>query len=150
MTYALIGGLPMKFRILVAATVSVAVAACAEKRVDPSVSFGFMAALTAAAEANVPDDHAVIEKVVIMQVACKSPADEAGILQGDEVTAMDGTRLIGMTVGEYIRNLRPRQKGARVTLTIHREGVGDLTAELVARPITGGFTCGLPSKGKGI
>ena len=57
----------------------------------------------------------------VLQVMAGTPAEEAGLLDGDVVTGVDGGSLGGATIDDSVRLIRgPR--GSKVTLTVLRDG----------------------------
>ncbi len=57
----------------------------------------------------------------VLQLLSGAPAEAAGLLAGDVVTAVDGTALAGSTIDDAVRLIRgPR--GSVVTLTVERAG----------------------------
>lgn len=61
------------------------------------------------------------EGLLIIDVTSTGPAEEAGILAGDVLIAVEETNIVGMTTGE-VRNLVRGEKGSRVLLTVLRDG----------------------------
>lgn len=59
--------------------------------------------------------------MLVVDVTKGGPAEEAGILVGDVLTAVEGTRIEGMETAD-VRNLVRGQEGTRVELTVSREG----------------------------
>ena len=57
----------------------------------------------------------------IQKVAEGGPAEEAGVLAGDVIIAVDGTSVVGMAVEEG-KTLVQGKAGTQVTLTVMREG----------------------------
>ena len=61
------------------------------------------------------------EDLLVVEVARGGPAEEAGILVGDTLVAVEETRVTGMSTTE-VRNLVRGQEGTRVNLTVSRDG----------------------------
>lgn len=61
------------------------------------------------------------EGLLIIDVTSTGPAEEAGILAGDVLIAVEETNIVGMTTGE-VRNLVRGEEGSRVLLTVLRDG----------------------------
>jgi carboxyl-terminal processing protease len=71
------------------------------------------------------------EPVIVAPIK-DSPAEDAGILPGDVIVAIDGIPTLGMTDAEVSAHLRG-DAGTPVTLTIERNGVSDLQKITVVR-----------------
>jgi len=67
--------------------------------------------------------------LVVSRVLPESPADQAGILIGDRIVALDGLGFVGRTLPEVLRMLQG-EAGSRVALQLQR-GVGMATASFV-------------------
>jgi carboxyl-terminal processing protease len=63
-------------------------------------------------------------KLVIVEPFEGSPAEEAGLLPGDRIIAVDGVSLVGLTLAEAISKVRG-PAGTEVVLTVEREGVAE-------------------------
>lgn len=61
-----------------------------------------------------------------------TPADRAGILSGDRIVKVDGNSTEGSTVDEAVSQIRG-EIGTDVTLTIAREGAGELKDHVLTR-----------------
>lgn len=61
------------------------------------------------------------EGLLVVEVARGGPAEEAGILVGDTLVAVEETRIARMSTAE-VRNLVRGQEGTRVNLTVSRDG----------------------------
>lgn len=64
------------------------------------------------------------DKIVVVAPLSGSPAEEAGLLSGDEILAVDGEDLYGLSATEAVYLIRG-EKGTEVTLTLARQGVDD-------------------------
>jgi len=60
-------------------------------------------------------------KILVVSPIVGSPAAKAGIKAGDQIVAVDGTSVEGMSLGQVIVRIRG-QAGTGVTVTIHQEG----------------------------
>ncbi len=60
----------------------------------------------------------------ISSVYVDSPAERAGLLADDIITAVDGTDVDGMTLDEVVQMIRG-EKGTQVTITVYRPSIGD-------------------------
>ncbi len=67
--------------------------------------------------------------LTIVEVADGSPAAEAGIQTGDMLIAVDGTDVTSMTVTEAAALIREGENDT-ITLTVEREGIGQIQAEV--------------------
>jgi hypothetical protein len=79
--------------------------------------------------------------------AADTPAGRAGLMQGDEITAIDGRATQGMSFSEIVDRIRG-DRGTTVTLTITRLGLANpfdttITREEIKSPVT-------PSTGQSI
>ena len=61
------------------------------------------------------------EGMLVVDVTQGGPAEEAGILVGDILVAVEQTRIAGMSTAE-VRNLVRGEEGTRVNLTLSRDG----------------------------
>ena len=61
------------------------------------------------------------EGLLVVDVTQGGPAEEAGILVGDILVAVEQTRIAGMSTAE-VRNLVRGEEGTRVNLTLSRDG----------------------------
>lgn len=61
------------------------------------------------------------EGLLVVDVTRGGPAEEAGILVGDTLVAVEGTRITGMSTTE-VRNLVRGEEGTWVNLTLSRDG----------------------------
>lgn len=69
--------------------------------------------------------------IAVVSPIKNSPAEKAGLLPNDLITAVDGESLQGMSSSEAVLLIRG-EKGTKVTLTITREGLDDpMEVELV-------------------
>ena len=91
------------------------------------IEFGFLGVRSQAASADgTPGAQ-------ILNVESGSPADEAGLEEGDVVTAIDGDPVVGS--GEMAAEIRSRQPGDVVELTVFRDGEEQtVEVELAAAP----------------
>lgn len=64
------------------------------------------------------------EYITIVSPIKNSPAEKAGLLPKDQITAVDGTSIQGMSSSEAVLLIRG-EKGTAVNLTIKRNGQGD-------------------------
>lgn len=62
-----------------------------------------------------------IEKVLVESTAAGSPAERAGIKQGDMILAINGREVRGAKTSEFAKQLQ-MQAGQQVTLTVRRGG----------------------------
>lgn len=62
-----------------------------------------------------------VDGLLVVDVSSGGPAEEAGILTGDMLMAVDDTAIAGMTTGE-VRNLVRGKEGSYVRLTVLRDG----------------------------
>lgn len=62
-----------------------------------------------------------VDGLLVVDVSSGGPAEEAGILTGDVLMAVDDTSIAGMTTGE-VRNLVRGEEGSYVRLTVLRDG----------------------------
>jgi S1-C subfamily serine protease len=67
-----------------------------------------------------PPDTDVEQGAVVMRIAEGSPADEAGLQQGDIITAINGEPV--ESPGDLTNAVAEREPGDKITLTIHRSG----------------------------
>ena len=81
----------------------------------------------------------------IASVAADSPAEEAGLLAGDRVIAVDGARVDGVSLGERIVG----SDGAPLRLTVVRDG-GERTIVVTPTMIDGGYRIGIVREGTGL
>ena len=94
---------------------------------DLSGSFGGIGAEMAVTNTDDPADIAGcaelsdICRLVVVAPLAGTPAEEAGILAGDVVTAVNGEPVAGSTMNDQITQIRG-EPGTDVTLTIEREG----------------------------
>ena len=79
------------------------------------------------AEISVKDDQ-----LQVVAPLSGSPAEQAGLLSGDKILAIDGTDTAGMVVDEAVKLIRG-QKGTSVTLTITRDGREDAKDYVITR-----------------
>lgn len=63
-------------------------------------------------------------KVTIVSVLEGTPGEEAGLLAGDEILAVDGTAVTELQPEEVVLHIRG-EVGTQVALTVHREGQAD-------------------------
>ncbi|MGH2549173.1 MAG: S41 family peptidase, partial [Thermomicrobiales bacterium] len=63
------------------------------------------------------------------------PADQAGLLAGDSISKVDGTRLLGLNQTQ-ISTLIRGEEGSTVTLTIQRGGEADFDVTLTRATVT--------------
>ncbi len=71
-------------------------------------------------------------KLVIVAPLRDSPAEEAGLLPGDEILAIDGESVAGMTVSDVIERIKG-PTGTSVVLTIGRSGLDEPLMMTVSR-----------------
>lgn len=77
----------------------------------------------------------VSKGIAVTNVGQGTPADEAGIQQGDIITAVDGTEI--ENDGTLLASLRQRKAGDQLTLTVNRDGKSqDIEVTLAERPTT--------------
>ena len=81
----------------------------------------------------------------IATVSADSPAEEAGIVAGDRVIAVDGEPVDGVTLGERIIG----SNGAPLRLTIVREGA-ERTIVVTPAEIDGAYRIGIIREGTGV
>lgn len=62
------------------------------------------------------------------------PAEEMGLLAGDEVVAIDGQAIAGMTLAQLVEKLRG-PAGTHVTLSVKRQGRA-IAVALTRRPLS--------------
>lgn len=74
------------------------------------------------------------ERYLIDSVMKDTPAEKGGVLAGDEITAVDGTPVKGVTMEKLVSLLRG-EKGSKVKVTLSRTGSQPLTVELTRAPI---------------
>ena len=116
-----------------------------ESQVPPPTNFGLMLMVIVARNVHQPTQQVILERFTVGAVICLGPADEAGILVGDEVISINGTDLIGITVDEY--NLLAKSPSAHMTLMRDDQKiVVHLTSRELKEPMDG--TCGLPNAGE--
>jgi serine protease Do len=60
------------------------------------------------------------EQVFIQEVAKNSPAEKAGLLQGDQIIAIDGVKI--HSGFDFMHYMYPLPPGAEIQLTIERQG----------------------------
>ena len=72
------------------------------------------------------------EYLTIISPMVGSPAEKAGLLSGDQITAIDGEDMAGIDT-ELVRQRVLGPKGSKVTLTIRRAGVEELFDVVVTR-----------------
>jgi carboxyl-terminal processing protease len=81
-------------------------------------------------------DHLVVKKVVD-----RSAASKAGILPGDEIVAIDETRLAGMSFADVLNDRLRGEPGTVVKITVVRPGHdGKLNFDLVRKVSVNGPT----------
>ena len=73
-------------------------------------------------------------KVTIISVLEGTPGEAAGLLAGDEITAVDGTSVAELQPEEVVLGIRG-EVGTQVALTIHREGQDDADYQLTRATI---------------
>ncbi|MGD2178002.1 MAG: PDZ domain-containing protein [Anaerolineae bacterium] len=64
-----------------------------------------------------------LPRVVVIEVVADSPAEEAGLLQGDVIRSIDGEPV--ETAQDVVRAVTAREPGDELTLTIHRPEEGE-------------------------
>jgi len=60
--------------------------------------------------------------LVVVAVLENSPAEEAGLMTGDTIVAIDGTEVLGLSQNEAIMLIQGKDVGTQAVLTILREG----------------------------
>ena len=73
-------------------------------------------------------------KVTIISVLEGTPGEQAGLLAGDEIMAVDGTSVAELQPEEVVLGIRG-EVGTQVALTIHREGQEDADYQLTRATI---------------
>ncbi len=73
-------------------------------------------------------------KVTIVSVLEGTPGEEAGLLAGDEIMAVDGTPVTELQPEEVVLGIRG-EVGTKVALTVHREGQEDADYQLTRATI---------------
>ncbi len=79
------------------------------------------------AEIGSKDDY-----IVVVAPLSESPAEQAGILAGDKIMAVDGVETFGVSVTEAVYMIRG-EEGTTVTLTIVREGEEEMLEVPIVR-----------------
>lgn len=75
------------------------------------------------------------DKVVVISAFEDSPAKKAGIISGDIIEKVDGTKITSKEYEKAVSMMRG-EKGASVTITINREGKGTFDVKLKREVIT--------------
>lgn len=70
--------------------------------------------------------------IVVVAPLPDSPAEKAGIRNGDKILAIDGLDTTGMATDEAVKHIRG-EKGTIVTLTVTRDGLGEATDIAITR-----------------
>jgi carboxyl-terminal processing protease len=65
------------------------------------------------------------DAIIVIAPLSGAPAEQAGLLAGDRIIAVDEVETYNMTVGETVSIIRGEQ-GTEVVLTVYREGVDEL------------------------
>ena len=81
----------------------------------------------------------------IASVAADSPAEEAGLVAGDRVVAVDGTPVDGVELGDRILG----SEGAALTFTVLRDGQ-EKTLVVTPAETDGGYRIGIVREGTGL
>jgi regulator of sigma E protease len=71
---------------------------------------------------------------VVAAVLTNSPADRAGLKQGDEILKLDGDRIFSINAVEYAEDMATNQGAVPVTLTIRRYGQEFERSMMAERP----------------
>jgi carboxyl-terminal processing protease len=101
---------------------------------DPEQASEFLQDLSGAFEGIGAEIGIKDEQLIIVAPLSGSPAEQAGLKPGDAIYRIDGTDTTGITVEEAVFKIRG-EHGTTVTLTIGRDGLGDIMDVAIVRDI---------------
>lgn len=110
----------------------------------PTGTFGVKLMVMIVSDVHQPNQPAVLGSFTVAAVVCHSPADEAGIMVGDEIVSMNDTDIIGITAHDY--NILSQVPVLKMTLVRERQKISvSLTSRELKEPID--ISCGIPTAG---